>query len=86
MSGRTLQAVRSLLAFALVALVPDVALACPVCGPAGTEDTALAYLGMTLVLSGLPLAMIGGVGYWIYRQHAAADDADRGADRPEPSA
>ncbi len=63
----------------LVASTPGVVLACPVCGPAGTENTAWAYLTMTLVLSGLPLAMIGGVGYWLYRRNASheAEDGER---------
>jgi hypothetical protein len=67
---------RVVVALALVVLTPGVVFACPVCGP-GTENTAWAYLGMTVVLSGLPLLMIGGVGYWIYRRHASDDIAER---------
>jgi len=59
----------------LVALTPRIAFACPVCGP-GTQDAAWAYLGMTVVLSGLPLLMIGGVGYWVYRRHRAVEPSD----------
>jgi hypothetical protein len=74
------------LALALVTLVPDMAYACPVCGTPGTEDAGWAYLAMTLVLSGLPLAMIGGVGYWLYRRMAAAEhDADRAPARGRPA-
>jgi hypothetical protein len=52
-----------------------------VCGTPGTEEAGRAYFTMTLVLSGLPLAMIGGVGYWVYRR-VAAQDAAADADRP----
>jgi hypothetical protein len=59
------------MALAVVTLVPDLALACPVCGTPGSEDAGWAYLAMTLILSGLPLAMIGTVGYWLHRRTSA---------------
>jgi hypothetical protein len=60
---------------AVLMLAPEAAFACPVCGTPGTEEAGQAYLTMTLILSGLPLAMIGGVGYWVYRRVAAQDDS-----------
>lgn len=51
--------------FALLASSP--AWACAVCGLAGTQDNYQAYRSMTWMMSGLPLAMIGGVFYWLYR-------------------
>jgi hypothetical protein len=61
-----------------VTLLPELALACPVCGTPGSEDAGWAYLAMTLILSGLPLAMIGSVGYWVYRRVTAAESDARG--------
>jgi hypothetical protein len=43
-------------------------LACAVCGLAGPGDNGLAYLVMTIIMSALPLVMIGGVGWWLYRR------------------
>ena len=43
-------------------------LACAVCGLSGTADNSLAYLVMTIVMSALPLVMIGGVSWWVYRR------------------
>lgn len=81
MRSHTQRAGRLLVLVAVLMLTPDAALACPVCGTPGTEETGRAYFTMTLVLSGLPLAMIGGVGYWVYRR-VAAHDAAIDADRP----
>ena len=66
--------VRTLVAtvFAVLA-VPALALACPVCGTAGPNDNGWAYFAMTIVLSGLPLGMIGGVVFWVARRSSAAD-------------
>lgn len=61
------------LALLLVVLTPGVALACPVCGLAGPGDNGWAYLAMTIVLSVVPLAFIGGVVFWVYRR-ASADE------------
>jgi hypothetical protein len=34
----------------------------------GTGENGWAYLAMTLVMSTLPLMMIGGVSWWVYRR------------------
>jgi hypothetical protein len=47
-------------------------LACAVCGLAGTADNGVAYLVMTIVMSLLPLVMIGGVSWWLYRRAAGS--------------
>jgi hypothetical protein len=53
-----------LLAFAF-ALVPSLVLACPVCGQ-GRDGSGPALLVMSIIMTILPLAMIGGVIGWIY--------------------
>lgn len=68
------------LALALVALP---ALACPVCG-VGQGESEWAYIAMTAVLSLLPLAMMGGVAFWLYRRaraHAQALELELGKGR-----
>jgi hypothetical protein len=47
-------------------------LACSVCG-AGQDGTEWAYLAMTGVVSLTPLAMIGGVAFWLYRASKRRD-------------
>ncbi|MFN7142790.1 MAG: hypothetical protein ACK4YP_03370 [Myxococcota bacterium] len=48
--------------------------ACPVCGAPGATN-GHAYVAMTVMLSLLPLAFIGGVAYWVYRRATSSDDA-----------
>ena len=36
----------------------------------GDPKTAAVYFGMTVVMSSLPLVLIGGIGYWLYRHHS----------------
>ena len=43
-------------------------LACAVCGLTGTSETGMVYFAMTIMMSSLPLAMIGGVSWWLYRR------------------
>ena len=58
-----------LLAF-LVALAPELARACAVCGAAADEDQSrLAYLATTIGMSALPLAMFGGFVLWLRMKH-----------------
>jgi len=64
-------------AAAIVMLSPRSVLACPVCGLAGTQENSEAYFAMTMLLSGLPLVMIAGVGYWVYRRSASDDKQPR---------
>jgi hypothetical protein len=56
-----------------LATAPAVLLACPVCGAGGNEDNAWAYTVMSVVLTVLPLGMIGGVVYWVARREEAAN-------------
>ena len=56
-------------------LMPAPALACPVCGLAGTGESGWAYLAGTIMLSVLPLGMIGGVAFWVYRRVQKAETA-----------
>jgi hypothetical protein len=63
------------------ALSPAVASACSVCS-AGGEESRTAFIVATAGMSVLPLAMIGGLVWWIWRRarqreslHASAGDA-----------
>lgn len=61
-------------ALALVlASAPRLAHACPVCGLTGSNDNWGVYLAMTAVLSALPLAMIGGMVYFLHRRATRED-------------
>jgi hypothetical protein len=51
----------------VLACSPARLLACPVCGLGGTADNTWAYAAMTVVLSAVPLGMIGGIVLWIRR-------------------
>lgn len=57
----------------LVVVMPDVAWACPVCGMASTTDNAWAYTVMSVMLTVLPLGMIGGAVYWVSQRVSAAE-------------
>ena len=56
----------SILAGSLFVLVPELARACAVCGAGADEDASrIAYLVTTIVLSALPLVMLGGFLLWL---------------------
>jgi hypothetical protein len=55
------------LALLLLALLPDVAAACPVCFDARDENRQ-AFLATTVFLSLFPLGMVAGVGMWIRKR------------------
>jgi hypothetical protein len=46
---------------------PASALACPVCGLVGSSDNTWAYQAMSVMLTLLPLAMIGATVWWLAR-------------------
>jgi hypothetical protein len=60
----------SFLVLLALGLVPELAAACAVCG-AGVDDdqSRVAYLITSAVLSVLPLALFGGFLLWLRRQH-----------------
>ena len=66
---------RVLSATLFILAAPASALACAVCGTMGMENNSGAYFGMTIIMSLLPLCMMGGVVYWVSRRVAAAEAA-----------
>jgi hypothetical protein len=55
----------------LLALAPHSALACSVCYSAN-ESNRLAFIGTTAFLSLFPLAMVGGIVWWIWKRVQAS--------------
>ncbi len=51
----------------LLAALPDVAHACPVCFDP-REENRFAFLATTIFMSLVPLGMIGGVGLWLRKR------------------
>jgi membrane protein DedA with SNARE-associated domain len=67
---RTLNsAARFLTASVAATLLPVAAMACPAC-MVGDPKTAATYFGMTLVMSSLPILLVCGIGYWLWRRHS----------------
>jgi len=60
---------RSVIGSAGAALVPGAAMACPAC-MVGDPKTAATYFGMTIVMSSLPILLVCGIGYWLWRRHS----------------
>ena len=67
-------------AAALFSLLPAAAHACSACILADPKTSAT-YLKMTLVMSALPLALLGGVTYWLWRRYSPRSKAPRVAPR-----
>lgn len=68
----------ALLAALLLALAPGVAQACSVCFSA-TDEARLAFLGTTIFMSVLPVALIVGAGLWLRRRLLEAQQRDAAA-------
>ena len=79
----------ALFAFALVLALPGWAAACAVCAP-GDEESRSAFIWTTVMLSVLPPGMVGGLVWWLWRQHreraqSAPPFGDPGSDDPSSS-
>ena len=61
----------------LLTAAPVSALACPVCALVGTSNNTWAYQAMSAMLTFLPLAMVGGIVWWLARLVARADTERR---------
>jgi len=59
----------------LAMLSPDAASACSVCY-AGAEESRKAFLFTTVLLSLLPIGMIGTLAWWVWRHAREADSAN----------
>ena len=60
---------RFLIAVGGTSLIPAAAWSCPAC-MVGDPKTAATYFGMTVVMSALPILLVCGIGYWLWRRHS----------------
>ena len=60
---------RVLMGAAVASAMPAAGWACSGC-MAGDPKTAHIYLGMTLMMSALPLVMIGALCYWLWQRYS----------------
>ena len=67
----------------LLSWAPAAAQACSACILADPKTSAT-YLKMTLVMSALPLALLGGVTYWLWRRYSPRSKASRRAPQSIP--
>lgn len=68
-TGNKLRKLRLVAIGAAGALFPAAASACPAC-MTNDPKTAGTYLGMTLMMSALPIILACGLGYWLWRRHS----------------
>jgi hypothetical protein len=73
MIHRFLQALRAVASVAVVlvaVLLPEIARACAVCGGGADEDgSRTAYIVTAVILSVLPVSVVGGFVLWLRRLH-----------------
>ena len=61
--------IERIISAAMLSLIPAEGWPCPGC-MVGDPKTAGTYFGMTLIMSALPLLLVGGLGYWLWRRHS----------------
>lgn len=61
-------ATRIFAAIVAASFAPGPAWACPAC-MVGDPKTAGTYLGMTVLMSSLPILMVCGLGYWLWKRY-----------------
>lgn len=62
-----------LIFFTFLGLFPAYIFACSVCF-VGKEGTMIAYYGTAIVLSLLPITMVGGLAFWVFRRYQQNSD------------
>lgn len=60
----------------LLVLAPRVVLACSVCSAGRDDETRAAFIATTGLLTVLPLAMVGGLIWWLRRRARELDRAE----------
>ena len=60
----------------LLGAAPRVALACSVCSAGRDDETRVAFLATTGLLTGLPFLLVGGLIWWLHRRARELEAAD----------
>ena len=66
----------------LLALIASPAFACAVCGAGEDDPSRTSYIGMTIIISLLPLGMLGGIVGYVFMK--SREPAPAEPDRAEP--
>ena len=61
------------LALVLFLVLPGVSEACAVCFQAKSDATRIAFIASTAAMTFLPLAVVGGVAWWVRRKFVQAE-------------
>ena len=69
----------ALFALLTIALGPELAGACAVCSAGRDDENRFAFLMMTIFMSLTPMALIGGLVYWIRSRFKAREAQERAA-------
>jgi hypothetical protein len=77
MSTRGLKGGAGLLVALALCLLPRVAHACPVCFAAKNDASRVAFIVTTGFLTALPLVVLGGLIYWVFRRSRALEQQER---------
>jgi NADH:ubiquinone oxidoreductase subunit 3 (subunit A) len=70
-----------------IVLTPEIATACSVCFSGRSDETRVAFIATTALLTALPLLLIGGFVWWLRRramQMQQSERALRAAPEPQP--
>lgn len=82
-----IRSVAAMLTTLMLCAIPARVWACPVCSPGRDDAAREAFFNTTMFLTLLPLAMFGGIVYWIVKRARAADYSPREPTEPTaPSA
>jgi len=71
--GRLSRALLAAVSVALLTGLPHAAAACAVCSAGRDDATRLAFILTTVFLTVLPLAMVGGIVYWLHSRTRALE-------------
>ncbi len=64
-----------------ILLAPDIAAACSVCFSGRSDETRVAFIATTALLTALPLLLIGSLVWWLRRRALQIQQSERVATR-----
>ena len=73
------------IAVLVIVFSPEIAAACSVCFSGRSDETRVAFIATTALLSALPLLLIGGLVWWMRRRAMQIQQSERAATLERPA-